>query len=340
MSECKPKATRALAIPRLASFCGKWSIEGVLWNFQSVAIVGCGAIGLYYGGRLAAAGENVKFLARSDFEALSRGGLKVESVHGDLFLNSVQVYQEASEIGPVDLVIVAWKATANSQLGFILPPLLHAKTQVLTLQNGLGNCEEIAEIIGPERVLGGQCFVCINRTAPGEIQHTAGGRVTLGEWRPGVAGRAAEVSRRFRDAGISSTDVADLEAAQWEKLVWNIPFNGLSIAEGGVTTDRLLSSKATEEEIRALMTEVISAGRALGHELGGDLIDFNIERTRPMGAYRTSSMIDYTEGREVEIGPLWREPLRRGQAAGVAMPHTADLLEQIEARLAEKGGSC
>jgi len=304
------------------------------WNFKSVAVVGSGAIGLYYGGRLAAAGEDLRFLVRTDYEALSGKGLKVESVHGDFELTHLRVFRTAAEIGPVDLVIVAWKTTANPHLGEVLAPLLHAETQVLTLQNGLGNCESIAEITGPERVLGGQCFVCINRVSPGLVRHTAGGRVTLGDWRPGIPGRAAEIARRFKTVGIPSAAVADLEQAQWEKLVWNIPFNGLSVAEGGVTTDTLLASKETEDEIRALMTEVIAAARALGHELSDDLIDFNIDRTRPMGPYRTSSMIDFVEGREVEVGPIWREPLRRGQAAGVSMPHTARLLERIERRLA------
>jgi 2-dehydropantoate 2-reductase len=308
----------------------------VHWDFKSVAVVGSGAVGLYYGGRLAAAGEELCFLARSDYEALSQDGLIVESVHGGFVLPHPRVFRSTAEIGPVDLVIVAWKATANSQLAGILPPLLHADTQVLTLQNGLGNCESIAEITGPQRVLGGQCFVCINRSSPGHVKHTAGGRVTLGEWRSGIPGRAAEIARRFQAAGIPCTAVADLEQAQWEKLVWNIPFNGLSVAEGGVTTDTLLASRETADEIRALMTEVIAAARALGHELSDDLIDFNIERTRPMGPYRTSSMIDFVEGREVEIGPIWREPLRRGQAAGVAMPHTARLLERMEQRLAAR----
>ena len=127
----------------------------VSWTFQSVAIVGSGAIGLYYGSRLAGAGEGVRFLVRSDFEAISKGGLKVESIHGDFELPEVKGFRTPEEIGPVDLVIVAWKATANDQLAKVLPPLLHAKTQVLTLQNGLGNCESIAEITVPARVLGG-----------------------------------------------------------------------------------------------------------------------------------------------------------------------------------------
>ncbi len=301
-----------------------------------MAIVGSGAVGLYYGARLAAAGEDVRFLLRSDYEAISRCGLKVASADGDFELPQVQAFRTAEEIGPVDLVIVAWKTTSNAQLATVLPPLLHAETQVLTLQNGLGNCEALAAIVGPARVLGGLCFVCINRTAPGAVSHTAGGRVTLGEWRPDGRGRAAELERRFRAANLSGFAVENLEKSQWEKLIWNIPFNGLSVAEGGVTTDVLLDAAENEDNLRGLMVEVITAARALGLEVSDDRIRYNIERTRPMGPYRTSSMIDYVEGREVEVAPIWEEPLRRAKAAGVAMPMTEDLLRRIGERLAER----
>lgn len=306
------------------------------WTFGSVAIVGSGAIGLYYGGRLAQAGENVKFLLRSDYDTIAKDGLEVKSVHGDFHLPSVQAYRSAAEIGPVDLVIIAWKATANDQLASVLPPLLHAGTRVLTLQNGLGNCEQIAAIAGANKVLGGLCFVCINRLSPGSVHHSAGGRVTIGQWGEGDDGCVAEVEKRFQAAKIQAVAVENLEKSQWEKLVWNIPFNGLSVAEGGVTTDVLLAPSGKEAELRELMREVISAARAQGLELADELIDFNIDRTRPMGPYRTSSMIDFVEGREVEIGPIWEEPLRRATAAGVPMPRTTELLRRIREKVASR----
>ncbi len=304
------------------------------WTFQSVAVVGSGAIGLYYGGRLAGAGEDVRFLVRSDLDVLARNGLKVESSHGDFSLPKVNAFLTAGEIGPVDLVIVAWKTTSNHLLADVLPPLLHEHTQVLTLQNGLGNCESIAAITGPERVLGGLCFVCINRLSSGVVSHTAGGRMTVGEWHPCGDARALEIERRFKLAGIQAEAVDNLEKAQWEKLVWNIPFNGLSVAEGGVTTDVLLADPRTEAELLSLMREVVSAGQALGLGLSEDLIKYNMERTRPMGPYRTSSMIDFVEGREVEVAPIWEEPLRRATEAGIAMPHLAELVRRIHQRLA------
>ncbi len=306
------------------------------WTFQSVAIIGSGAIGLYYGGRLAAAGEDVRFLLRSDFDSVKRDGIRCESIHGDFALPQVKGYRTPEEIGPVDLVIVSWKTTANDHLKEVLPPLLHENTQVLTLQNGLGNCETIADIVGADRVLGALCYICLNRLAPGFVSHSGGGKTSIGEFRSDGRGRSLEIVRRFVAAGVRAELDEPLEEAQWKKLVWNVPFNGLAIAEGGVTTDLLLGSPEIEKEIRALMAEIITAARARGLSLGDELIDFNVNRTRPMGPYRPSSMIDFIEGREVEVGPIWEEPLRLAKEAGVAMPHLESLLARIKSRIAAR----
>ena len=315
---------------------GTCHIRGMSWEFKSIAVVGSGAIGLYYGGRLAEAGGDVRFLVRSDYDELSSNGLKVESVDGDFQLPDIKVYRKPEEIGPVDLVIVSWKATANSQFKDVLPPLLHRNTQVLTLQNGLGNCEAIAEITGANRVLGGLCFVCINRLASGLVSHTSGGRVTIGEFDGNRDGRAEELSRRFKEAKIPATAVEDLCKAQWEKLIWNIPFNGMAVSEGGVTTDVLLADPEIEVHLRKLMREVVDAAHAKGIPVDESLIDWNIERTKPIGAYRPSTMIDFVEGRELELGPIWEEPLRQGKEAGAAMPAVEDLLARILERVASR----
>jgi 2-dehydropantoate 2-reductase len=300
------------------------------------AVVGAGAVGLYYGTRLALAGGDVSFLLRSDFDAVKRDGIRLESVDGDARLTGVKAFRDPRDIGPVDHVIVAWKATANRHFAEVLPPLLHEGTQVLTLQNGLGNCEALAAVVGPERVLGGLCFVCLNRLAPGYVRHTAGGRVTVGEWLPRDGGpRARRMAAMLVESGVKSEAVGNLEAAQWRKLVWNIPFNGLAIAEGGVTTDQLLADPEIEAEVAGLMREVIAAARAKGHAIDDGVVDFEIGRTRPMGAYRPSSMIDYVEGRAVEYDAIWAEPLRRALAAGVEVPRLERLASRIAACLAK-----
>ena len=299
-----------------------------------IALVGAGAVGLYYGTRLALAGEDVSFLLRSDFDVVKERGIRLQSVDGDAELRSPRVFREASEIGPVDWVIVAWKATANRHFAEVLAPLLHESTQILTLQNGLGNCEALQQVVGPDRVLGGLCFVCLNRLEAGFVRHTAGGKVTIGEWlpQPGIP-RARRIAAAFSAAGVKAGAAENLEHAQWRKLVWNVPFNGLAIAEGGVTTDQLLADPEIEADVAALMREVVAVAHAKGLEIDPGVVDFEIERTRPMGAYRPSSMIDYVEGRSVEYEAIWGEPLRQAREAGVAVPRLEALASRIRQRL-------
>ena len=303
----------------------------------TIALVGSGAVGSYYGGRLAAAGEEVRFLVRSGLEELRREGLTVESVNGDFHLAAPRVYATAEEIGPADLVVVAWKATSNRHFGEVLPPLVGEDTAILTLQNGLGNTERLAELFGGERVMGGLCFVCINRLRPGMIRHTAAGHIRIGEYRGGISVRLRELEVRMRRAGIEARAVDDLAHAQWVKLVWNVPFNGLTIVEGGIDTEALLAMPGGEDEVRALMAEVIEGAAVLGHEIPRPVIDQQVEVTRPMGPYRPSSMIDYVEGREVELEAIWEEPYRRAREAGAQLPAWKGLLERLRERLADRG---
>ncbi|MEQ1750404.1 MAG: 2-dehydropantoate 2-reductase [Prosthecobacter sp.] len=301
-----------------------------------IAIVGSGAVGCYYGGRLAQHGHEVHFLMRSDYESVMRDGLHITSPLGDAHIK-VQAHRSTVEIGPCDLVIIALKATSNADLLELLPPLLHEKTLLLTLQNGLGNEEFLAQHFGVERVLGGLCFVCINRTAPGCIHHIAQGRINLGEHLRPAQDRTRMIAAMFQQSMVECVVEESLAAARWKKLVWNIPFNGLSIASGGNDTAAILADPALETQVRKLMTEIITTARSLGHDVPFDLIHDMIERTRTMTKYRPSSLIDFEEGREVEIEPIWGEPVRQAAAAGLEMPEVKALYEQLRT-LTQAGG--
>lgn len=281
---------------------------------QRIAIIGSGAVGCYYGGRLVEGGNDVHFLMRSDLEAVRERGLQVKSVKGDFHLTNVNAYRTTLHIGACDLVIIALKATANPVLPDILPPLLKEDTVLVTLQNGLGNDGFLAENFGADRVVGGLCFVCINRTAPGVIEHTSQGMISLGDFTG--SGHAAAVAELFQRSGIDGRMVENLACEQWKKLVWNVPFNGLSIVAGGVDTEKILASPPLELLVRELMHEVVGAAAELGHALPLSLVDEMVTRTRTMGGYKPSSLIDYLEGREVEVEAIWGEPCRRATSAG------------------------
>ncbi len=296
------------------------------------AVVGAGAIGSYYGAMLARAGTGVRFLLRRDLAHVGEHGLRVrQPPDGDFALPRVAAFGATAEIGPVDLVIIGLKATANECLRDLLPSLLRADTALLLLQNGLGGDAFLARHFGPERVIGGLCFVCLNRTAPGEITCTHPGYLSLGEFAGPPTERLRSLAERFARSGVTTEIAANLDEARWRKLVWNVPFNGLTIAAGGVTTDVIMNDRALRAEARALMEEIVAAAARLGYRIPPEFLEEQLSRTAEMDAYRPSSLIDWQEGREVEVEAIWGEPLRRAQAAGAEVPR----LEQLYRRLRE-----
>jgi 2-dehydropantoate 2-reductase len=316
---------------------------------MKIGVVGCGALGSFYGARLWRAGEEVHFLLRSDYEVVREAGVRIRSIDGD-FVARPHAAAQPRIIGPCDLVVVALKTTANDRLGELVPPLVRPDTAVLTLQNGLGNEAALAAQVGAERVLGGLCFVCLNRVAPGEIVHSAHGTIVMGEYQRAVSDRLRSIQSVFERAGIGCQLTNDLERAHWEKLIWNVPFNGLGVAGvagydsvvGGrltaepgaracLPTEALLADPRWEHLVRELMLEVITIARALGFDLDPGLVERNLERTRVMGAYKASTLLDFERGMPIELDSLFREPLRRARQAGIEPPRLAGLCALLEA---------
>ena len=287
-------------------------------SFAKIAVVGSGAVGCYYGGMLARSGCEVHFLMRSDLDAVRRDGLTIHT-RGETVRVAAKAHGSTAEIGPVDLVIVALKATANAALDALLPPLLHADTVIVTLQNGLGNEEYLAERWGEERVMGALCFVCLNRTAPGVIEHLDHGSISVGEYKGGPRERTRWLVGALLAAGIESKTVENLVTERWRKLLWNIPFNGLSIAARANVAE-VLADDGLRALARELMSEALDAARRLGHAIPDEFADFQITRSYSMGAYRASSMLDYEAGRAVEVEAIWGEPCRQGLRAGASLP--------------------
>jgi 2-dehydropantoate 2-reductase len=300
-----------------------------------IAVVGTGAVGSFYGGKLAAGGRDVHFLIRSGFDQIKRSGIRIRGKKENFQVAGAQVYRTAKEIGPCDLAVIALKATQNDALLELIPPLLHRDTILLTLQNGLGNEEFLAQHFGAERVMGGLCFICLNRIAPGLIEHLDHGHLILGELAGVANERRHNLARKFRQSGVECQVVDNLMEERWHKLVWNIPFNGLTVTAGGVTTEDILRDDSLRSATLALMDEVIEGAKACGYNLPRDVVLEQIKRTETMGAYKPSTLLDLEAGRALEVEAIWGEPLRRAQAQGVAMPRLRQLyvrLKSLDAR--------
>lgn len=294
------------------------------------AVVGAGAVGGFFGGKLARLGRDVHFLVRSGEErtALQRHGLLVRSRTGDFRVEKVRAYSTTETIGPCDVVLIAVKTTANSALPALLAPLLKPDTLLVTMQNGLGNEEFVAERFGAERVLGCICLVGVEKVAPGVIVHHGEGSLILGEHGGYPQPRTHDLAWEFKRCGVPARVVADLDRERWRKLVWNIPFNGLTVLATAqtwvgsgdstrvVSVAELLADDALIYLTRRLMDEVIAAAKRLGHAMPSDFAALNIQRTRGAGAYRPSTLVDFLAGRPMEIEAIWGEAYRRAFNAG------------------------
>lgn len=302
-------------------------------------LVGPGAVGLYYCGRIAYSEYKLSVLARSDAAKLEANGIRIEMINAETseskktFTAPIEcVRRKANEITETDCVVIAAKSTVNLELIESLKSIVEPRhTVLITLQNGLGNAEFFGQHFPENPILAGLCFVCVNRIKPGVVVNYHPGRVeigSLGDRWPGAAEAVVEV---FKESGIVTSHADKLDSALWRKLCWNIPFNGLSIAAGGITTDKIIAHSELVARAQTLMEEVRTIASMAGHSVSDEFIASQFAVTEKMGAYKPSSLIDYIAKKPVEIESIWGEPLRRGQALGANIPELAKLYSELKA---------
>ena len=303
-------------------------------TLQQIAVIGTGAVGGYYGGLLQKAGFGLHFLLHNDYAHVREHGLVIESPAGNFRLLNVNAYNTPLKMPRCDLAIVALKTTENHLLSTILPQILKENGLVLTLQNGLGSEEAVvAAGIGAERVLGGLCFLCSNKISPGHIRHLDYGLITLGEYcasgQPGgITPRLEQLGCILKSAGISIQLTEDLPLSRWKKLVWNIPFNGLSVTRNA-RTDQLLAEPETRNLCKELMNEVARASAACARPINPAFLEKMMADTEKMKPYAPSMKLDYDRGRPMEIESIYAYPIREAQKAGIAMPETENLYRDL-----------
>ena len=302
----------------------------------TIGIIGTGAIGGFYGVMLARAGFDVHFLLRSEFSAVAERGLHVDSApYGAMTLRPIQAYSTAEDMPPCDWLLVGTKTTSNADLA---PAILQAaapNAKVLLLQNGLDVEDSLRERLPDSlHVLGGLCYICVHREGPGVITHQALGAVHVG-FHSGPAAdamaRAAIVEEGvelFRAAGIDSQAMANLHQARWQKLVWNVPYNGLSVLLGASTTP-LMADADSRELIRALMAEVVLGATACGHDIPAGYAEHLFMVTERMPDYWPSMYHDFLHKRPLELAAIYTRPLAAAKAAGCELPRIEALYRSL-----------
>ena len=296
-------------------------------------IIGTGAIGGYYGAKLAHAGQEVHFLLHSDYEYVKQHGLQVDSCDGSFHLDDVNAYRQTKDMPACDVVLVGLKSVNNDKLPALLPPLLHdkaakAKTLVVLIQNGIGVEEDVQKMFPEVQLAAGLAFICSAKTKPGLVSHQCYGSINLANYSCRDEALMQAVVDEFREAGIE-TGLVEYHEARWKKAVWNMPFNGMTVALH-TQTDLLLKNASTRQLIREQMMEVVGAAQHLGvKNVDEAFVDKMIETTDAMTPYSPSMRLDYDFHRPMEIYYLYSRPLEMAREAGYRMPK----LEMLEAEL-------
>ncbi len=291
-------------------------------------VIGTGAIGGYYGAKLVKSGQEVHFLLHSDYDYVKRNGLQVDSCDGSFHLDQPKVYAATTDMPKCDVVLVCLKSVNNDKLRTLLPPLLHPDTVVVLIQNGIGVEDDVQQMFPGVQLVAGLAFICSAKSTPGCVNHQCYGQINLGNYSCRDIERFRQILADFNEAGVKAGEV-EYREARWKKAVWNMPFNGMTVALN-TRTDLLLKNPATRQLIYDQMMEVIGAAQHLGvKNLDATFADKMIQMTDEMTPYSPSMKLDFDFHRQMEIYYLYTRPLEVARKAGYPMPK----LEMLEAFL-------
>ena len=297
---------------------------------MKILVLGAGAVGGYFGGRLSAAGHEVLFTARGEhLKALQASGLSVRSCQGDFHVHP----RAAEHFGPIDgldliLICVKHKDTAP-----LLPQLKEQAgktTVVISLQNGAASERFFIEAVGAEKVIGGIAYIGAALAGAGSIEHTARGIITIGELNGSRSQRTETIKKMFEDARVKCNISTDIKKDKWEKLMWNIGFNGLC-ALTRQPVHPLLNHPPTRIIIKKLMDELVAVAHAAGVPVNAALPDKYIENTLKGGEVHPSTLQDVKLGKTTEIDIMNGTVVEEGKKQGIATPYNEMIWAAVSA---------
>lgn len=295
-------------------------------NTMTYGVIGTGAIGGYYGAKLAHTGKGVHFLFHKDYDHVRAHGLQVDSCDGSFHLDNVNAYRNTQDMPQCDVVLVGLKSVNNHLLKELLPPLLKEDTLVVLIQNGIGIEADVQKMFPTVQLSAGLAFICCAKTEPGKVHHQCYGYINIGNYSCSNQERIDAVIDDFRRAGVDANEVEYLEA-RWKKAVWNMPFNGMTVALN-TQTDTLLRNPSTLQLVKDQMMEVICAAQACGvKNIDATFADKMIDNTLHMTPYSPSMKLDFDFHRPMEIDYLYTRPIEEARKAGYSMKKL-EMLEQ------------
>lgn len=303
---------------------------------MKILVMGAGAVGSYFGGRMAVAGENVVFCARGSYlKAFRERGIAIKSIRGALKLDTICATDDPREFAPYDLILFCVKAYDTDTAAKAIAGCLRDGGAILTLQNGVENEQRLGAIFGPDAIMGGNARVGVEMIQPGDLVHLSSGHIDFGELDGRETERARRIAEAFRRAGILGELTPKIKTLRWDKLVWNGAFNSVATISrcrvGGILDDPEGLRLVTD-----LMREIIAVARADGAEIEFNRVDSYLAHSQKnLRAIKTSTQQDLERGKRLEYEALAGAVVRAAHRHGIAVP----IMETIYALLKLIDGS-
>lgn len=306
-----------------------------------IAVMGAGAVGCYFGAKLAAAGHQLVFIARGKhLEEMRRTGLKINSPNGDLRISNALFSDHPGAFGTVDLVLFCVKSYDTERAAKALAPMLSNATWILSLQNGIDNPEKIARLWGVQRTLAGVVYIGAQIASPGVVLHSAGGKIVFGQSGGNNTAEADGIERTLSAAGINCAINENIETVQWTKLLWNAPFCAISSLARANMKEILESDTLTQLAIDC-MKEVQAAAFTRGIDLPSALFEETIAFSRGLDTFKPSMLQDLEARKPLEYEAFNGIVVRLMQQSGKQAPINQSfyaLLQQLDKTTREEVG--
>ncbi len=300
---------------------------GQAWK---ILVVGTGAVGGLYGGYLAKSGAAVSVLSRSDYNPVKEKGITIKSILGDYHFIPDQVVKSTSDYeGTPDYLLVATKVLPDLDISIIIKSAVKPGTSIILLQNGIDIEKDVAASFPENEIISALAFICVSRPEYGVIEHTDFGSITIGRYPEGDSHKINELSKMFNASGIKCSIDEKITGSRWKKLVWNAPFNSLSVLCGGLDTREMAESDELLDLSGKIMSEIIKLARLEGYLLQEGIIGNTIEATKKMVPFKTSMLQDYESRKPLESEAILGNALRLGEKHGLTMPYTESLYQML-----------
>ena len=288
---------------------------------MKIGVIGTGAIGGYFGAKLAQAGLDVTFISRgTTLNILQTQGLKIKSYMGDFTIRKPKVAHSFNVLADTDIILLCVKSYNTREVAEALKSRISDKTIIISMQNGIENEDILAEVFGKEKSIGSVVYITASVPEPGIIKHTSYGKVIFGELNKEITHRIRDIEKVFLDAGVPCGLTSDIKTELWKKLMLNIPYNGFTALARGPLSNYHEIREAQECFLRALK-EVQAVARAEGHNISDEDVADVLKFTKSEGftTFKSSTLLDIESNKPLEIDSM------QGAVIKAAEKHNLDI---------------